>query len=91
MIFMQKFPHGLLPDVFGNMFVRNVDIHGYYTRQSNKLHSPPRRLEIVRRSIRVQGTQFWNMMMDIIDHECSPASYKCQMKRHLLGNKLEIS
>ena len=91
MIFMQKFRHSLLPDVFGNMFVLNANVHGYYTRQADMIHSPPWRLEIVRRSIRVQGTKFWNMMLGKINHDCSTASYKCQMKRYLLGNNLEIS
>ena len=39
-----------LPDVFGNMFIRNSDVHSYFTRQSDNYHVSTWRLEIVRRS-----------------------------------------
>ena len=90
MIFMYKCHHKLLPDVFGSMFISNNSIHDHYTRQWNLFHSPAWRLEIVRRSIRVQGVFFWNLLAkEKINCDCSPASYKCQMKRFLLNYTLE--
>ena len=90
LVFMHKYHHRKLPDVFGNMFIRNSSIHAHFTRQCDLFHSPKWRLEIVRRSIRVQGVILCNLLSDKIDYVCSPASYKCQMKKFLLYNKLEV-
>ena len=61
LIFMQKYHQGVLPNVFeNNMFILNASLHLYNTRQSELYHSPSGRLEIVRRSIRVQGVLLWN-------------------------------
>ena len=62
-LFMFKYYHGLIPDVFGNMFITNAFVHDHFTRQHIKYHSPSWRLEIVRSSIRVQGVHYWNIML----------------------------
>ena len=89
-MFMFKHFHGLLPDVFGNMFIYNHSIHAYDTRQSDWAHAPAWRLEVVRRSIRVQGVTHWNCMSKKNNYDCSLVAYKCQLKRFLLNNILEI-
>ena len=68
----------------------NHSIHAYDTRQSDWAHAPAWRLEVVRRSIRVQGVIYWNFMSNKMDYDCSPVAYKCQMKRFLLYNNLDI-
>ena len=39
-LFMFKFKHELLPDMFNNFFLRNDDFHTYPTRNSKKLRPP---------------------------------------------------
>ena len=90
LMFMYKYKHGFLPVVFGDMFISNSSIHGHYTRQSNNFHSPYWRLEIVRRSIRVQGVLYWNFMLNNIDYRCSLVTYKYHLKRYLLDNRLDL-
>ena len=91
LLFMFKHYHGLLPDVFGNMFCINATIHDHFTRQFCLYHTSYWRLEIVRRSIRIQGVRYWNFMYDNIVYECSQATYKINMKRFLIGNTLQIT
>ena len=90
LLFMFKYHRGLLPSVFGNMFNTNASVHEHFTRQSNLFHSNSWRLEIVRRSVRVQGVRYWNLMFGKIDIDCSPVTYKFHLKRFLLVNTLEI-
>ena len=87
---MHKHHLGVLPDVFSSMFVSNSSVHSYNTRRSELLHVPSWKLEIVRRSIRIQGVHIWNFMSDKIDYNCLPATYKCNVKRHLLKNEIGI-
>ena len=90
MMFMFKFYHGFLPDVFGGMFTTNNEIHEHFTRQSNKYHSMPFRLEIVRRSIRIQGIRLWNTLSNQVSFECLPDTFKYHMKKYLNNNFIEI-
>ena len=86
MMFMFKFNHGLLPDVFGNMFMLSSAInHERFSRHANLLYSQYYRLDIVKQGIRIQGERHWNYMLDKIDIICSPATYKFHLKRFLLN------
>ena len=85
MLFMFKCYHGMLPPVFDGMFILNSSVHVYHTRQSNLYHSPKWRLEVVRRSVRVQGVAIWNMFASKISHECSIATFKHHVKYALLN------
>ena len=91
MIFMQKKFLGILPDVMGDAFIFNSLVHDHDTRQSTQFHSPAWRLETSRRSIRVQGVKYWNFLLDKVSPLCSPNSYKFQMKRFLLSNKIHMT
>ena len=90
MMFMFKFYHGLLPDVFGRMFITNNEVHGHFTRQSSAYHSASFRLEIVRRSIRIQGIRLWNLLSNQVSYDCLPDTYKYHMKKYLINVDFEI-
>ena len=89
MMFMYKNHHGLLP-VFEEMFNTNCEFHGHYTRQSNKIHVPSWHLEVMRRSIRVQGTRLWNLLSNKVDYNCTLVTYKYNMKRYLHDCEIEF-
>ena len=71
LLFMFKHHHRLLPYVFTNMFSTNDTVHEHITRQSSLYHSQTWRLEIMKRSIRIQGVRYWNFMFDKINYDCS--------------------
>ena len=89
MMFMLKYKRRLLPNVFEGMFVVNNEIHGHYTRQATKFHSATGRLEIVRRSIRVQGVCIWNLLSNRINSDCSPVTFKFRIKKCLISTDFE--
>ena len=54
-IFMFKRYHHLLPTCFNDMFLFNNELHHYRTRQSKLFHCDKWKLEMVKRSIRIEG------------------------------------
>ena len=89
LLFMYKLYFNVHPNVFGEMFVRNHDIHGYYTRQSNDYHALSWTSELVRRSIRIQGVHYWNKILDKFDCQVTFVTFKYKAKRYLLENELD--
>jgi hypothetical protein len=49
--FVYKALNKLLPERFGNLYMKNTEIHDYYTKQSSKLHAIYHRLKIRQYSI----------------------------------------
>ena len=87
-IFMYKYCNGELPDVFGNMFVRNTEIHSYTTRQHTNFHIPICRSDFLQRCIRYNGTIVWNSIPNTIQMSHTLNSFKYTYKRHLLQRNL---
>ena len=73
-----------IPDIFRNMFIRNHDVHGYFTRQSDNYHMPTWHLEMVRRSVRNQGVLYWNKIQGKIDCYCEFVTFKYHVKKYLV-------
>ena len=88
-MFMYKVRFRVFPDIFGEMFVRNYDIHGYNTRQSDAYHVPIWRLEMVRRSIRIQGVHYGNQILDKINCYVTFVTFRYYVKNFLITNELE--
>ena len=89
MMFMYKIHFEMFPDIFGDMFVRNSDIHGYNTRQSDNYHVQIWNLEMVRRSIRIQGVHYWNLIHNQINCNVTFVTFKYHVKKFLSENDLQ--
>ena len=61
-LFMYKFHHNLLPNVFENFFRLNSEFHSYQTRHNEMLSTPLCKSERMRRTIRHRGVQVWNQI-----------------------------
>ena len=69
------------------MFCLNSDVHTYNTRQRHSFHYDKWKLDIMRRTIRIQVVIIWNKVAELIDTDCSPAVFKHKIK-YLLSSKL---
>ena len=85
LIFMFKLHYGMLPPVFNEMFALNNTVHSHYTRQAQLYHFPKWKLEVVRRSIRIQGVYVWNSISVQIKHDCSLACFKHHAKYYFMN------
>jgi hypothetical protein len=59
-IFMFTYTKGLLPDIFNNMFLKQVDKHNYSTRQNQSFALPFCRTQSRKNSLCYYGAHFWN-------------------------------
>ena len=89
LLLMYKVTFCLVPNIFSNIFIRNYDVHNYFTRQSDYYHVSAWRLEMVRRSIRIQGVHYWNLIQEKIDCYTSFVTFKYRVKKYLLANELD--
>ena len=89
LLFMYKEHFCILPNVFGSMFTHNYEVHSYFTRQLDSYHVSTWRLEMVRRSVRIQGVHYWNLIQGKIDVNTSFVTFKYHVKKYLLSNELE--
>ena len=85
-MFMFKRFHSLRPDYFNELFCMNRDMHSYNTRQRNSFYCKEWKLDIMRRSIRIQGPLIWNKIDAKVDVDCSLAVFKYKIK-DLLHNQ----
>ena len=88
---MFKFEKDLLPDVFKDFFVRNREIHGYATRQTNLLHVPKARINLYQKQLKYTGINLWNYIHDKLNANCTLAIYKCQLKKFLAVNDVPLT
>lgn len=86
LIFMFKYNHNMLPQVFNNMFAKNVDVHHHYTRQQNQLHIPEVKNTISHKAVHFQGVLLWNNLInEMVDiYDCSLSAFKHKLKCMLL-------
>ena len=85
-MFMYKFYHKTLPDIFSNFYICNSDIHSYNTRQHLCYHVPMSRLTQTSRNIRCTGVKTHAFMSSIISYCCSFATNKKSITNVLLSN-----
>ena len=83
-MFMYKYNHDLLPNVFKGMFLRGEDVHGYGTRQASALRAPFFKLKMTKSLICYQGPILWNEISKSIQSSTTILSFKAQYKRMLL-------
>ena len=82
--FMFKVSHGLIIDIFQELFYRNSDVHSYTTRQSSEYHLPSVHTELAKRNIRFHGVKIWNdLLRKGTTHDCSEAVFKKILKQTL--------
>jgi hypothetical protein len=86
-MFMYKYNHGLLPQIFLNFFSRNQDHHPYPTRNAAKLRTPLAKTLLGAKFITKTGVCFWNNLANSIISTPKIGSFKKRLKTHLM-NKL---
>ena len=94
-MFMYKFYHKILPDIFSNFFKLNSEIHSYNTRQQLDYHAPGARLTQTMRNIRYTGVKTHAVMSNTVSYCCSFSTYKKSITNIVLSygkvNCLRIS
>ena len=80
----------MLPVCFNEMYCLNRDVHTYGTRQSNSFHCDKWKLDIMRRTIRIQGVIIWNKVAELTDIICSPAVFKNKVKFMLNSKQIHL-
>ena len=83
---MFKYIKGILPSIFNETFVQNIDVHQYYTRQCYQLHVQKCNRNLSQKSVRCTGTALWNDTLNIINNNCSLSVYKQHVKQYLLND-----
>ena len=85
-LFMFKYNHFSLPDMFSIFFTLNSDVHNYFTRQHDMLHTP---FKCSLQLIRVKGVIINNYFSIYIDKNCTFTTYKKRLKAHMQHNDVE--
>ena len=89
-MFMYKFHHGNLPEIFTSFYTVNRDIHNYRTRQYNCLHVPKVLTDQAIRWIRYTGVICFNYFSRLIPLDRSFVTYKKLVKRFVLFNDTSL-
>ena len=79
-LFMYKYHHSLLPNIFVNFFTFNRDVHNHLTRRRDMLHTP---LKISSPIIRIKGVTVDNYFSSKIDNQCTFTTYKKRVKTYM--------
>ena len=61
--FMYKCVNDMLPEVFFQMFSKNLDVYQRRTRQYNKLHVPKSNTSAILKSVSHKGVYLWNLIV----------------------------
>ena len=89
-LFMFKYHHGLVPEIFQNFFVHNNTIHSYMTRQSNHMHSFGAHSAQMHRRLRMIGVNFYNYFYGKLNMDCLFVTYKYHLKKYLIDNDVSL-
>ena len=82
-IFMYKYHHGLLPQIFMNFFTRNQDTHSYRTRNAAKLRTPLFKTQLGTNFIKNTGVNFWNILETNISITNTIGTLKKHLKNYI--------
>ena len=80
----------ILPEIFEGLYIQNCEVHAYNTRQQNCFHTPVSNSDWRSRTVRISGVKINNHFMKYIDYDCSYASYKRNVKKHITSNDLSF-
>jgi hypothetical protein len=61
-LFMFKFNHGLLPEIFSNFFTKKQFYHSHNTRNANKFKTPLTKTLSATRFIKYTDVASWNFL-----------------------------
>ena len=87
-LFVYKYHHALLPDIFNNFFTRNNSFHSYNTRGINNFRPPVARSSTAARHIKVSGVRTYNYFLERLNINSSYLSYKVSLRIYLIKNKI---
>ena len=85
-MFMFKLDSGQLPEVFNKLFIKNLNIHQYETRQSTLLHVQKARITLYQKSLKYTGVSAWNFVKNKLNVNCSFYLFKQNLKSFLLAD-----
>ena len=88
LLFVYKYHHLTLPNIFLDFYEYNSAYHGYGTRQINHLHVPKADSTLRSSMIRVTGVQLSNLFKNRVNYECSLLTYKRLVKAYILNNNV---
>ena len=90
-LFVFKYHHKLLPNIFDSFFALNSSFHSHETR-SVSLYRPPRvQSSKAARNIRVMGVRTHNYFESRLNIDCSFLSYKVALRIFLINNENRIT
>jgi hypothetical protein len=84
-LFMYKFFHKKLPNIFGSFFQENRNIHSHNTRHQCNYHTPSFRLQKTSKIIRYTGVKSHALFSNTINYNCHISTYK----KHVINLLLE--
>ena len=90
-LFVFKYHHKLLPNIFDSFFALNSSFHSHETR-SVSLYRPPRvQSSKAARNLRVMGVRTHNYFESRLNIDCSFLSYKVALRIFLINNEIRIT
>ena len=82
---MYRYHHELLPsDLPNNQFITQSEIHDHNTRHANDFHVDTTKTKLAQNNIKTQGPINWNKLDANIKKSVSLASFKTNLKKHIL-------
>ena len=86
--FMYECLYGTIPEIFGNYFQRNADVHDHNLRNANdNLYVPYGRLDIRKFSIKIAGANLWNSLPSFVKNSQSIHIFKKNMRHYMVEKK----
>ena len=79
-----------IPNVIKSMFMFNQDVHSYNTRNSNLIHVPVARTELLYKTFKFRGIHIWNDVLVNIDVNVSFVLFKKLFYNHVSNNVVSI-
>ena len=90
-IFMFKYNHNDLPNMFDNFFEKNSEIHSHNTRSQNLFRPPAVNSALSSRIVRYSGVRINNYLKKYLSLDCSLVSYKATLKSFIIDNDISLS
>ena len=87
-IFMFNVMNSGEDSIFSSYFILNSSIHSHHTRTANALHVPRAKNCVRISSIKILGAQIWNDIPNSIRNSTTVATFKRNLKKHLIDSKL---
>ena len=89
-VFIYKFNHKLLPEVFHDFYIANDTIHSHNTRQVNHFHVPIYKTRLGTNTIRSTGVSIGNSLYNVVNQECTLDTYKLRLKHYIKSTNISF-